>query len=58
MGVAMRIGLKDGRRIEGNLDAFRGTPEQPFTRADAKARSSTTSPAASTPPSASACFQR
>lgn len=36
MGVAMAIGLKDGRRIEGHLDHFRGTPEQPFTRADVK----------------------
>ena len=30
MGVGMRIVLKDGRRIEGSLDHFRGTPEQPF----------------------------
>lgn len=36
MGVAMAVALNDGRRIEGHLDAFRGTPEQPFTRADVK----------------------
>jgi 2-methylcitrate dehydratase PrpD len=36
MGVAMAVILKDGRKIEGHIDAFRGTPEQPFTRADVK----------------------
>jgi len=36
MGVAMAIVLKDGRKIAGHLDAFRGTPEQPYTRADVK----------------------
>ena len=34
MGIAMKLVLKDGRSIEGGLDAFRGTPEQPFTPAD------------------------
>ena len=38
MGIAMAIKLKDGRRLDGKLDAFRGTPEQPFTRADVKAK--------------------
>ncbi len=38
MGVAMGIVLKDGRRIDGSLDAFRGTPEQPFTSADLRTK--------------------
>lgn len=38
MGIAMAIKLKDGRALDGKLDAFRGTPEQPFTRADVKAK--------------------
>jgi 2-methylcitrate dehydratase PrpD len=38
MGVAMAIGLKSGRAVEGHLDAFRGTPEQPFSRADLAAK--------------------
>jgi 2-methylcitrate dehydratase PrpD len=38
MGIDMSIGLKDGRKLTGKLAAFRGTPEQPFTRADLKAK--------------------
>lgn len=38
MGVAMHILLKDGRRISGHLDHFRGTPEQPFSRGDLAAK--------------------
>ena len=38
MGIAMAIRLKDGRQLEGHLDAFRGTPEQPFSRTDVKAK--------------------
>ncbi len=38
MGVAMQIVLKDGRRIDGSLDAFRGTPEQPFTPGDLRTK--------------------
>ena len=38
MGVGMRVALKDGRRIEGNISAFRGTPEQPFSPADLRAK--------------------
>ena len=38
MGVAMQVVLKNGRRVEGELAAFRGTPEQPFTPADLKAK--------------------
>ena len=38
MGIAMAIGLKDGHRLEGQLDHFRGTPEAPFTVADVKAK--------------------
>ncbi len=38
MGVAMRLALKDNRVIDGKIDAFRGTPEQPFTPADLKSK--------------------
>lgn len=38
MGIAMAIELKDGRRLEGKLDHFRGTPESPFTAADVKGK--------------------
>lgn len=38
MGIAMAIELKDGRKLEGHLDHFRGTPEAPFSRADVKAK--------------------
>lgn len=38
MGIAMRVMLKDGRRLDGRLDAFRGTPEAPFTAHDLKAK--------------------
>ena len=38
MGIAMRIELKDGRVLDGRLDAFRGTPEQPFTPTDLRTK--------------------
>ncbi len=38
MGISMRIELNDGRVLDGKLDAFRGTPERPFSRADVKAK--------------------
>jgi 2-methylcitrate dehydratase PrpD len=38
MGIAMRIALKDGRTLDGHLDAFRGTPEQPMTPAELRAK--------------------
>ena len=38
MGIAMRIELKGGRILDGRLDAFRGTPEQPFTPADLRTK--------------------
>jgi 2-methylcitrate dehydratase PrpD len=57
MGVAMAVVLKDGRRIEGHLDHFRGTPEAPFSRADVKAKFDTVTRAAFSPAARERLFE-